>query len=334
MRAMVLVRPAPIEQEPLAALELPPPTPRPGEVAIAVEACGVCRTDLHTVEGELPARSLPLVPGHQIVGRVAATGPGVPASLAGARVGVAWLASACGGCRYCRSGRENLCPDATFTGLHRDGGYAEVAVALADFVYPLPAALPAASAAPLLCAGVIGLRALRLAGALDGGVLGMFGFGASAHVAIQIARHAGCEVAVFSRAERHRRHALTLGASWAGAPEDDPPHALDRAIIFSPAGEQIPRALAAVAPGGTVVCAGVTMSDLPSMPYSLVYSERRLTSVANATRQDARDLLELAAAIPIRTTTEALPLADANTALRRVKHSHAEGALVLVPEPP
>jgi propanol-preferring alcohol dehydrogenase len=334
MRAMALVRPAPIEQEPLAAVEMPAPAPGPGEVSIAIEACGVCRTDLHTVEGELAARSLPLVPGHQIVGRVTATGPGVTRSLLGARVGVAWLASACGECSCCRGGRENLCPDATFTGLHRDGGYAEVAVALADFVYPLPATLPPVAAAPLLCAGVIGLRALRLAGAFEGGLLGMFGFGASAHVAIQIALHAGCDVAVFSRAERHRRHALALGAKWAGAPEDDPPRALDRAVIFSPAGEQVPRALAMVVPGGIVVCAGVTMSDLPSMPYALLYSERRLTSVANATRQDARDLLELAAAIPIRTTTEALPLAEANAALRRVKHSQAEGALVLVPESP
>ncbi|MEW6337834.1 MAG: zinc-dependent alcohol dehydrogenase family protein [Acidobacteriota bacterium] len=331
MRAMVLSRPAPIEFEPLAGLELPIPSPGQGELSIAVEACGVCRTDLHTVEGELPLRSLPLVPGHQIVGRVTDIGPGVEPGLVGARVGVAWLAGACGECRYCRSGRENLCPRATFTGLHRDGGYAERALALADFVYPLPAELPAVQAAPLLCAGVIGLRALRLAGAPEGGVLGMFGFGASAHVAIQIARHAGCEVAVFSRAERHRRHALALGASWAGSPEERPPCTLDRAVIFSPAGEQVPHALDLVAPGGVVVCAGVTMSDVPSMPYSLVYSERRLTSVANATRQDARDLLELAAAIPIRTTAEALPLGDANTALGRIKHSQADGALVLVP---
>ena len=234
------------------------------------------------------------------------------------------MAGACGSCVCCLTGRENLCPDARFTGLYRDGGYAERVAARADFTYALPEAFDEVQAAPLLCAGVIGYRALRLAGALGGGRLGIFGFGASAHVAIQVARHAGCEVAVFTRAPGHLRHARSLGAAWVGAPEEAPPEPLDHAVIFSPAGEQVPLALRYLARGGTVACAGVTMSDLPGFPYAYLYHERTLRSVANATRDDARELLALAAAIPIDTSVEVLPLEQANEALLRVKRSAVE----------
>ncbi len=328
---MVLEAPAPAETGPLAAHEVAEGALGPGEVRLRVLACGVCRTDLHTVEGELPLPALPLVPGHQVVGVVEETGPDVPASMRGRRVGLAWMAGACGTCAWCRSGRENLCPDARFTGLHRNGGYAELVSARADFTYPLPAGYDDVRAAPLLCAGVIGYRALRLAGALAGGKLGVFGFGASAHVALQVARHSGCEVFVFTRAPRHVEHARALGAAWAGAPEDAPPDPLDHAVIFSPAGEQVPLALRRVAPGGTVACAGVTMSDVPAFPYADLYHERTVRSVANATRRDATELLALAARIPVVTTVEALPLERANEALVRVKNSQVQGALVLVP---
>lgn len=331
MQAMVLEAPGTVESRPLALREVEPLRSGPGQLRLRVTLCGVCRTDLHTVEGELPAPRLPLIPGHEIVGVVEEVGPGVAPALVGTRVGVAWMAGACGTCTFCRSGRENLCPEARFTGLHVDGGYAQLALARADFTYPLPAGFSDEQAAPLLCAGVIGYRALRRAGALAGGRLGIFGFGASAHVAIQVARHAGCEVLVFTRAERHRRHALSLGASWAGSPSDRPPAALDHAVVFSPAGEQVIEALRHLSRGGTVACAGVTMSDLPGFPYSLLYHERTVRSVANATRADARELLELAARVPITTSVEVLPLTEANEALARVKHSRVTGALVLRP---
>ncbi len=330
MQAMVLDRPATAETRPLAAKTLPEPEPGPTEVVLKVAACAVCRTDLHTVEGELTLPRLPLIPGHQIVGVVERAGPGA-ADLLGRRVGVAWLGGACGACRWCRSGRENLCPDARFTGLQRDGGYAERVAVEAAFTYPIPDGFADVQAAPLLCAGVIGYRALRLAGAMAGGTLGIFGFGASAHVAIQVARHVGCDVFVFTRAARHQEHARALGAAWAGLPEEAPPAPLDHVVIFSPAGEQVPLALSRLDRGGCVACAGVTMSDLPGFPYQRLYQERVVRSVANATRDDARELLALAAAVPIATTVEALPLADANEALLRVKRSHVTGALVLVP---
>jgi propanol-preferring alcohol dehydrogenase len=331
VQAMVLEAPAPVESRPLAMRDLDPPHPGPGEVRLRVTACGVCRTDLHTVEGELAAPRLPLVPGHQIVGVVEDVGEGVAPGQVGTRVGVAWMAGACGACSFCRSGRENLCPEARFTGLHVNGGYAQLAVARADFTYPLPAGFSDEQAAPLLCAGVIGYRALRLAGALAGGRLGIFGFGASAHVAIQVALHAGCEVLVFTRAPRHREHALRLGATWVGDPLERSPAPLDHAVVFSPAGEQVVEALEQLARGGTVACAGVTMSDLPGFPYSHIYHERVVRSVANATRTDAREVLELAARIPITTSVEVLPLAEANDALARVKQSRVTGALVLRP---
>lgn len=331
MEAMVLSRPAPVEQSPLSRQDLPDPHPGPGEVLLAVRACGVCRTDLHSVEGDIPLPRLPLIPGHQVVGEVVAVGPEVEPSLLGAVVGVGWMGGACGSCAYCRAGRENLCSGAEFTGLHRAGGYAQRMTARADFVYPLPAHLPPEQAAPLLCAGVIGFRALRLAGALAPVKVGFFGFGASAHVAIQVARSFGASVCVFTRASHHREHARELGAAWAGAPGEDPGTALDCAVIFSPAGEHIPLALRHLAPGGTVACAGITMSDIPGFPYELLYRERQVTSVANATREDARQLLELAARFGVRTDVEALPLSAANEALQRVKHSRVRGALVLVP---
>jgi propanol-preferring alcohol dehydrogenase len=331
VQAMVLDRPAAVESRPLAPKVIELPGPGPGEVRLKVAACGVCRTDLHTVEGDLPLPRLPLVPGHQIVGVVDEVGHGVSPRLIGSRVGVGWLAGSCDACDFCRTGRENLCPEAVFTGLHVHGGYAHTAIARADFTYPLPEGFTDEQAAPLLCAGVIGYRALRLAGALAGGRLGIFGFGASAHVAIQVARHAGCEVFVFTRAGRHREHALSLGAVWAGAPSEESPGEIDHAVIFSPAGEQVPEALRRLARGGTVACAGVTMSDLPGFPYALLYHERSVRSVANATRADARELLDLAARIPIATDVEVLPLEDANEALSRVKRSAVTGALVLKP---
>jgi propanol-preferring alcohol dehydrogenase len=331
MKAMVLDAPAPAEAAPLAARKIEDPHPGPGELRLRVAACGVCRTDLHTVEGELNLPRLPLVPGHQIVGVVDQIGEGVSKDLLNVRMGVAWMADACRACSFCGTGRENLCHAARFTGLHVDGGYAQLAVARADFAYPLPAGFSDEQAAPLLCAGVIGYRALRLAGALSRGRLGIFGFGASAHVAIQVARYTGCEVFVFTRASRHHEHARALGAAWVGSPGDTPPVPLDHAVIFSPAGKQVVAALKCLAPGGTVACAGVTMSDLPGFPYSLLYKERTVRSVANATRTDAKELLELATRIPIVTTVEVLPLSQANEALLRVKHSHMTGALVLRP---
>ena len=332
MRAMVLAAPAPVERRPLVLREVGDPVPGPGEVVIAVRACAVCRTDLHTVEGELELPLPEIVPGHQVAGVVDSVGPGVAPGIVGARVGLAWLWSACGTCERCRRGDENLCAGAAFSGLHVHGGYAERVRARADFVYPLPDTFPDDQAAPLLCAGVIGLRALRVAGALNGGgTLGIFGFGASAHVAIQVAHHAGCRVFVFTRAQGHRDLARALGASWVGGPEQTPPDLLDHAVVFSPAGAQVPIALSRLAPGGTVACAGVTMSDIPGFRYELLYGERSLRSVANATRDDARELLGLAASIPLRTEIEAMPLAAANEALLRVKRSQINGAIVLDP---
>jgi len=331
VKAMVLEKPAPAESGPLAARDVVEGPLAPGEVRMRVLACGVCRTDLHIAEGDLAPPRLPVIPGHEIVGVIEEVGPTVAPALVGRRVGVAWMAGACGTCAWCLTGRENLCPEARFTGMHRHGGYAERAIARADFTYPLPEAFDDIQAAPLLCAGVIGYRALRVAGALGGGRLGIFGFGASAHVAIQVARHAGCEVLVFTRSGQHIRLARTLGAVWAGSPEEAPPAPLDHAVIFSPAGEQVPIALRRLARGGTIACAGVTMSDLPGFPYAHLYHERTLRSVANATRTDARELLDLAARIPIATTVEVLRLEEANEALLRVKRSAVNGALVLSP---
>ena len=319
---------ATVEERPLRRVDLQPGEPDPGEIAIAVEACGVCRTDLHIVEGEVGAR-LPVVPGHQAAGRVAALGSGVEGFAIGDSVGVGWLASTCGECAFCRSGRENLCPRATFTGRDRDGGYAERMVASARWVYRLPARFPSREAAPLLCAGIIGYRSLRLSQIAPGGRLGLFGFGASAHLAIQVAMHWRCEVFAFTREAHHRDLARSMGAVWAGEASEDPGVALDAAVTFAPAGELVPLALARLARGGTVAVNAIHMSPIPSFDYETLYGERVVRSVMNYTRSDADEFLALAAAIPVRARTEIHPLEDANAALLRVKRGQVRGAAVL-----
>jgi propanol-preferring alcohol dehydrogenase len=325
---MVLARAAPIEKRPLALATREPPEPGAGEVAIALEACGVCRTDLHIAEGEVGAR-LPVVPGHQAAGRVAALGEGVREFAVGDAVGVGWLASTCGVCVYCHSGRENLCPQATFTGRDRDGGYAETMAADARWVYRLPRGVAALDAAPLLCAGVIGYRSLRLSGIGPGGRLGLFGFGASAHLAIQVALHWKCEVYAFTREEIHRRLAREMGAAWAGAADDDPGVPLDAAVTFAPAGELIPIALSRLGRGGIVAVNAIHMSPIPSFSYETLYGERVVRSVMNFTRRDAEEFLALAAEIPVRARTEVFGLTEANEALARVKRGEIRGAAVL-----
>ncbi len=325
---MRLDRAAPAEERPLRETVLPMPPPGPGEVAISVEACGVCRTDLHILEGEVPAR-LPLVPGHQAAGTVAAVGEGVAGFGAGDRVGVGWLASTCGQCRYCRGGRDNLCETATFTGRDRDGGYAEHMIAAAKWVYRLPAGFSAEEAAPLLCAGIIGYRSLKLSEIRPGGRLGLFGFGASAHLAIQVALGWKCQVFAFSREAIHRDLARTMGAVWAGDSFDDPGVALDAAVTFAPAGEIVPAALRRLGRGGTVAVNAIHMSPIPSFDYETLYGERAVRSVMNYTRQDAEEFLSLAARLPVRAEVERFALADANEALLRVKRGEVRGAAVL-----
>jgi propanol-preferring alcohol dehydrogenase len=314
---------------PLRAADLPRPEPGRGEVRLAVGVCGVCRTDLHVVDGELPDAKLPLVLGHQIVGRVEAAGEGAERYAPGDRLGVPWLGWTDGSCRYCRSGRENLCERARFTGYHLDGGYAEHAVADERFCFLLPDGYADAQAAPLLCAGLIGFRSLRLAG--DTERLGLYGFGASAHIVAQVARHQGRRVFAFTRGgdEQAQSFARGLGAEWAGSASERPPEELDAAIIFAPVGGLVPAALAAVARGGTVVCAGIHMSDIPAFPYELLWEERVLRSVANLTRRDGEEFLPLAAAIPVRTEVELHPLEAANEALGRLRAGDVRGAAVL-----
>ena len=308
-------------------------TPRPGtsEVLIRVHACGVCRTDLHILDGELTDPKLPLVPGHEIVGTVVATGPGVERIREGDRVGVPWLGWTCGICLYCLSGRENLCVRARFTGYQIDGGYAEYTVANERFCFAIPPLFTDVEAAPLLCAGLIGYRALRLAG--DAPRLGLYGFGAAAHIAIQVARHRGQQVFAFTKPgdAAGQEFARGLGATWAGGSDMPPPEPLDAALIFAPVGALVPAALAATAKGGTVVCAGIHMSDIPSFPYRILWEERAVRSVANLTRQDGDEFLAIAPQIPVRTITMPFPLADANEALERLREGRIEGAAVLVP---
>ncbi len=330
MRAMLLEKPRPAEENPLRLAELPLPDPAPGEIRVRVCACGVCHTDLHIVEGDLPLPKLPVVPGHQIVGTVDALGAGVNEFRMGERVGVPWLSWTCGECAYCLKGLENLCERARFTGFHEDGGYAEAMVAPAAFAYALPGNFSDLDAAPLLCAGVIGYRALKLSNLQPGDRLGLYGFGASAHIVIQIARHWQCEVCVFTRAESHRQLARQLGAVWKGTAREQPPAPLDASIIFAPAGKLVPDALRALRKGGTLALAGITMSPLPEMEYQLLYHERILRSVANSTREDARSLLRLAAEIPVRTQIEPFQLPEANHALQNLKGSTIHGAGVLV----
>ncbi len=324
MRAMVLERPG----SSLIAKELPEPEPSGGQLRVRVEACGVCRTDLHVLDGELPDPKLPLVLGHQIVGLVDAIGEGVELEP-GERVGVPWLGWTCGECRFCRSGRENLCERALFTGYNLDGGYAEAAVADARYCFRIPEGYSAVEAAPLLCAGLIGYRSLRLAG--DAERLGLYGFGASAHVVAQVAGHEGRRVFAFTRSgdSRGQEFARSLGAEWAGASDELPPEPLDAAIVFAPVGELVPAALRALDRGGVVVCAGIHMSDIPSFPYELLWEERSIRSVANLTRQDGEEFLALAPRVPVRTHVMEFPLADANEALERLRAGRIEGAAVL-----
>jgi len=327
MQAMVLQRPG----EPLALITRPDPQPRAGEVRIRVSACGVCRTDLHVVDGELPNPTLPIIPGHEIVGYVDAVGAGVHSLPIGARVGVPWLGQACGRCSYCREGRENLCDQPLFTGYTRDGGYATHAIADARFVFPLPDGDDDVATAPLLCAGLIGWRSLRMAG--DGRRIGLYGFGAAAHIIAQVARWQGRDVFAFTRTgdEAGQDFARRLGACWAGASDEAPPQQLDCAIIYAPVGALVPAALRAVRKGGRVVCAGIHMSDIPGFPYSILWEERELMSVANLTRKDGMEFFELVPKVGIVTETVRYPLARANDALSDLRAGRLQGAAVLVP---
>ena len=315
MRAAVVERP-----RELAVRSVPDPEPGEGQLLIEVGACGVCRTDLQITSGDLDMRRSPVIIGHQVVGRVAGTGE---------RVGLAWLAGACGRCRYCLGGRENLCELAEFTGWTVDGGYAERVEARSDFVYPLPDSLSDVEAAPLLCAGIIGYRSLRISGIRPGQVLGLFGFGSSAHLAIQVARHWGCPVAVFARSEAERQLGLRLGASWAGGYDDVQPVPLDAAVTFAPVGSVVVAALAATAPGGTVAINAIHLDRMPEFSYDLLWKERSLRSVANFTRRDAREFLELAAAIPIQAETTVFSLDDAPKALAQLEEGAIRGSAVL-----
>jgi alcohol dehydrogenase, propanol-preferring len=326
MRAMVLDA----SGQPLGLRRIARPEPAAGQVLVKVAACGVCRTDLHVVDGELTEPKLPLVPGHEVVGSVVAAGEGVEGLCAGERVGIPWLGWTCGRCRFCRSGLENLCENARFTGYQIDGGYAEYALADARYCFPIPDSYGDADAAPLLCAGLIGYRALRKAG--DPGRLGLYGFGAAAHIVIQVARHEGRQVFAFTRPGdiQAQEFALSLGAVWAGASDEMPPDALDAAILFAPVGALVPAALKAVRPGGRVVAAGIHMSDIPAFPYHLLWGEREIVSVANLTRQDGLDFLALAPQVPVRTTVQPYPLADANRALDDLRAGRIEGAAVLM----
>ncbi len=328
MHAMVLDGP----RRPLVRRRLPVPAPGVGEVLVEIAACGVCRTDLHIVDGDLPKTRQPIVPGHEIVGRVAALGPGVDGLAIGDRVGVPWLGATCGTCPACRRGAENLCEDAHFTGYLLDGGYAGYTVARARYCFPLPGDGDDAEAAPLLCAGLIGYRSLEKAG--PAASLGLYGFGAAAHIVVQVARHRGQRVHAFTRPgdREGQEFARALGAAWAGGSDTAPPEPLDAAIIFAPVGALVPRALAAVRPGGRVVCAGIHMSDIPRFPYALLWGERELVSVANLTRADGIAFLALAPAIPVRTTVQRYPLREANRALADLRAGRVRGAAVLVPD--
>jgi propanol-preferring alcohol dehydrogenase len=325
MRAMVLER----QREPLRPAELPEPVPGPGQVLISVHACGVCRTDLHIVDGDLAEPKLPLVPGHQIVGTVVAAGEGAERFALGERVGVPWLGWTDGECRYCTSGRENLCDRAKFTGYDLDGGYAELAVADERYCFPIPDGYPDEQAAPLLCAGLIGYRALRLLG--DAERVGLYGFGASAHILCQVAVHQGRRVFAFTREgdEATQAFARELGAEWAGSSEDSPPEELDSAIVFAPVGALMVTALRASAKGARVISAGIHMSDIPAFPYEILWGERTLGSVANLTRRDGEEFLTLAPQVPVRTEVEVHPLAEANQALDDIRSGRLRGAAVL-----
>jgi propanol-preferring alcohol dehydrogenase len=322
---------SPIEGSPLVCADLPDPLPGPGEVRVRVRCCAICRTDLHVIEGELPRAKMPIIPGHQIVGVVDRLGEGCTRLAIGQRVGIAWLRHTCGACRFCTAGRENLCPSRRFTGYHADGGYAEYAVVPEDFAYVLPERFGDVEAAPLLCAGIVGYRALKRAELPPGGTLAIYGFGSSAHVVMQIALHRGCRVYVVTRGARHRELARRMGAAWAGERAEDLPAKADSAIIFAPAGELVPAALDKLEHGGTLSLAGIYMTDIPRMDYGRsVFHERNIHSVTANTREDGRELLEDAARIPIRPHTATYALADANRALQDLKADRVNGTGVLV----
>jgi propanol-preferring alcohol dehydrogenase len=331
MRAMVLSRIAPIVEAPLELREVSDPDPGPGEILVRVSACAICRTDLHVIEGDLPEARLPIIPGHQVAGVVERCGEACNVYHPGDRVGIAWLRGTCGACEYCAAARENLCKGSRYTGYHEHGGYAELAVVREDFAYPIPDSFSDVEATPLLCAGIIGYRALKRAQVPDGGRLALYGFGSSAHVVMQIARHRGHEVYVATRGESHRALAERLGAKWVGGPYDIPPVSVQSAIVFAPAGEIVPPALRALDRGGTVALAGIHMSPMPEMDYeSCLFHEKTLQSVEANTREDGRGLLAEAAEIPIRPEVTTFPLEEANEALMRLKQDGIDGTGVLL----
>jgi len=330
MRAMVLRAPASIDSSPLELREVDAPEPKPGEIRLRVLACGICRTDLHVVEGDLPAHKNDIIPGHQVVGVVDQLSAGAARFKIGDRAGIAWLRYTCSQCRYCRDGKENLCPNARFTGYDEDGGYAEYAVVSEKFAYHVPASLDPVSVSPLLCSGIIGYRALKRAQMRPGCRLGLYGFGSSASIAIQIARHLGCTVFVMTRDEKHQRLARQLGAAWAGSAEARPPEPLDAAVLFAPVGELVLPAMEALDRGGTLSVAGIHLADIPSLNYQRhLFYEKNLTSVTANTRADGEELLRLAAEVPLKPQTMRFPLADANRALQLLKHDGISGSGVL-----
>lgn len=330
MKAMILSHARPVETNPLELAHLSVPKPGPDELLVRVHMCGICHTDLHMVEGELPLPKQPVIPGHQVVGIVAERGKRVSRFQPGDRVGIAWLHATCGSCAFCQSGRENLCPNAQFTGYHVDGGYAEYALVSQEFAYPIPTGFSDREAAPLLCAGIIGYRALRLCQVEPGQRLGLYGFGASAHVAIQVAVHQGCEVYVFTRSKQHQDLARRLGALWTGRGQDDPPRKLHGAILFAPAGELVPQALYALERGGTLCLAGIYLTPIPQLDYTQhLYYEKKIQSVTASTRRDGEELLHIAAQIPIHTETQLFSLEEANQALQLLKEGRINGAGVL-----
>ena len=330
MKGMAIHKPAPIETNPLTSIELDTPEPGPGEILVRVRTCGVCRTDLHVAEGDLPPRHPQIIPGHEVVGTVERRGLGCTRFEPDARVGIAWLRYTCGTCIYCRRARENLCPNARFTGYDHDGGYAEFATVREDFAYRLPEQLGDEEVAPLLCAGIIGYRALKRAEVKPNSTLGLYGFGGSAHIVIQVAHHWGCRVFVMTRGGRHRQLAESMGADWVGTADAEPPAPLDSAILFAPAGEIVPPALEALDYGGVLAIAGIHLSDVPTLNYERhLFHEKELRSVTANTRADGEEFLKLAAEIPVRTHTTAFDLGQANQALQMLKHDELQGAAVL-----
>ena len=326
---MILNEQASIENNPLQFVDIPVPMPADDEILVKVNVCGVCHTDLHTVEGDLQLKKVPIIPGHQLVGKIEKIGKNVHHLKVGDRVGSTWLYSACGECEYCLNGLENLCDNARFTGLHADGGYAEYAVLKANYAVKMPEGFSDLQAAPLLCAGIIGYRSLRLSEIKSGQNLGLYGFGASAHIALQVARYWGCNVYVFTRSKEHQKHALELGAVWAGNAKDNPPQLIDSAITFAPVGWIVKEALRVLKKGGTIAINAVHLSPIPQLDYNLIYYERTVRSVANLTYEDAQSFMEIAAKIPIKTDVEVYNLNEANQALQKLKRSEIRGAAVL-----